>query len=118
MWLTYTWCVRTLSRTEDESIIVRFELISLVSESAVLAYMNVFLRSNIVSEYLLRKVVEDWCKKPGDGYLYFMFRPPWVKARTVDAYLALHPEERKYKTSRNAQLLGKNKAESNGEEKS
>ena len=26
----------------------------------------------------LRKVVEDWNVTPGDGHLYFTFRPPWV----------------------------------------
>ena len=50
--------------------------------------------NSTVGDYQLKKVVEDWCSKPGDGFIYFMFRPPWVKARLVDSYYTLHPEER------------------------
>lgn len=32
---------------------------------------------------------------PGDGFLYFALRPPWVKARpTADTFYVLHPEAR------------------------
>ena len=47
-----------------------------------------------INDYMLRKVVEDWCTKPGDGYLSFIFRPPWIHTRSSDSYYTLHPEER------------------------
>merc|ERR1712205_203011 len=59
--------------------------------------MNVFARSqHIVSKFQLRKVVEDWNVTPGDGHLYFTFRPPWVTSRVTDTFFALHPEQRAF----------------------
>ena len=70
----------------------------LESEAALLAYMNVFISSNyVVDKYKLIKVVEHWAERPGDNYIYFMFRPPWVRAAIIDTYLALHPEKRRFK---------------------
>ena len=56
-------------------------------------------------KYKLQKVVEDWHSQPGDGYLYYMFRPPWVRARATDTFFTLHPEERNYSTSLAATLV-------------
>ena len=55
-------------------------------------------------KYKLKKVVEDWHSRPGDGYLYYMFRPPWVRARATDTFFTLHPEERSFATSLAATL--------------
>ena len=33
---------------------------------------------------------------PGDGHLYYTFRPPWVTSRITDTFFALHPEQRVY----------------------
>ena len=47
--------------TDDEHVVVRFELSTLDSEPGLGAYMNVFARSHhVVSKFMLRKVVEDW----------------------------------------------------------
>ena len=33
---------------------------------------------------------------PHDGHLYFTFRPPWVKARIVETFYSIHPEQRTF----------------------
>ncbi len=40
--------------------------------------LNHFRSNATVQKYYLKKIVEDWNTIPGDGFLYFMFRPPWV----------------------------------------
>ena len=52
--------------------------------------------ADLASEYKLRRVVEDWAVQPGDGFLYFTLRPPWVHTATTDAFFTLHPEQRKH----------------------
>jgi len=65
----------SISPAHDENIV----------ENGLVAYMNVFCKTNRVpSKYGLHKVAEDWNAKPGDGGLYFAFRPPWVKNRSKD----------------------------------
>jgi len=87
--------------TDDEHVVVRFELSTLDSEPGLGAYMNVFSRSHhVVSKYMLRKVVEDWNVTPGDGHVYFTFRPPWVTSRITDTFFSLHPEQRAYQDPR------------------
>ena len=91
-WAEYPFLVCS---TDDEHVVVRFELATLDSEPGLGAYMNVFARSqHVVSKFQLRKVVEDWNVTPGDGHLYFTFRPPWVTSRVTDTFYALHPEQR------------------------
>lgn len=93
-WEDYTFSVLS---TEDDNIVFRFEIASLdaAAERGLLAYMNALATTNdLIHKYELQKVVEDWSAKPGDGFLYYMFRPPWVKSRSVDAYFTLHPEQR------------------------
>jgi len=93
-WAEYPFLVCS---TDDEHVVVRFELSTLDSEPGLGAYMNVFARSShVVSKFQLRKVVEDWNVTPGDGHLYFTFRPPWVTSRVTDTFFALHPEARTY----------------------
>ncbi len=38
------------------------------------------------------QVVEFWASRPGDGYVYYVLRPPWVAADKLDSFFALHPE--------------------------
>ena len=94
--------------TDDEHLVVRFELSTLDSEPGLVAYMNVFARSaHVISKYQLRKMVEDWNVTPGDGHLYFTFRPPWVTSTVTETYYALHPELRDFQHSRRAAASGK-----------
>lgn len=80
---------------EEEQWVIRFEMNTVDSEPGLVAYMNILLRCNdVVQKYKLTKVVEHWNVKPGDGFMYFTLRPPWVKSKPVDSYYALHPEER------------------------
>ena len=37
---------------------------------------------------------------PGDGHLYFTFRPPWVVCRPLDTFYSLHPEQRAFQDPR------------------
>ena len=68
--------------TEDDRIVVRFELESVDSERGLHAYMNVFAETgDVPTQYTLTRITEDWHSKPGDGYLYYMFRPPWSRVR-------------------------------------
>ena len=63
--------------------------------------MNIFARTNeVVAKYSLKKVVEDWNVTPGDGHLYFTFRPPWVASRVTDTFYALHPEQRVFQDAK------------------
>jgi hypothetical protein len=45
-----------------------------------------------VSEYGLCKLVELWHHSGSDGFLYYAFRPPWVKRKVDESYNILHPE--------------------------
>lgn len=84
--------------TDDEHVVVRFAMSTLEEEPGLIAYMNVLAASHmVVTDNRLRKVVEDWNVTPGDGFLYFTFRPPWVRASKLETYFALHPEEKVYK---------------------
>lgn len=59
------------------------------------AYMNVFARCNdLCIQYQLVKVIEFWGTDPGDGSLYYVLRPPWVKPNRLQTYFSLHPEEK------------------------
>lgn len=86
--------------TEDENLAVRFaEAAALECERALVAYMNVLACSHRVpSKYKLHKVAEDWNAKPGDGGLYFVFRPPWVKNNSREFILLVNSSERKQPT--------------------
>lgn len=94
-WSDYRFSVLA---TEEDTIVIRFDLKTIESEKGLVAYMNVMARSNmVVQKYCLKKVVEDWNTQPGDGYLHFMFQPPWVHTRAVNTYFTLHPETRQFK---------------------
>ncbi|CEG36379.1 uncharacterized protein PHALS_02467 [Plasmopara halstedii] len=72
-----------ITPTQDEHILVCFNDSSLRSTDEILAYMNVFCKTNRVAcKYGLCKATEDWNFKSSDGRLYFAFRPPWVKNRS------------------------------------
>jgi len=93
-WSDYPFVVCS---TEDEHIVVRFELSVLETAPGLQPYMNTFARGNfVVTKYMLKKVVEDWNVTPGDGMLYFTLRPPWVKSLLTDTFYTLHPEQRQF----------------------
>uniref|UniRef100_A0A7S1C302 Uncharacterized protein n=1 Tax=Bicosoecida sp. CB-2014 TaxID=1486930 RepID=A0A7S1C302_9STRA len=101
-WGDYIFSVMS---TEDDMIVVRFQADTVDSERGLHAYMNVLASTgDVVSKNKLTRVVEDWHAQPGDGFLYYMFRPPWVRARGTDAFFTLHPEERAFSTSLAATL--------------
>jgi|TARA_B100000795_G_scaffold260079_1_gene235593 hypothetical protein len=61
--------------TEDDHVAVRFLIEDVRSPRGLAAYMNVLAgTSHIVAKYQLSKVVEDWNSRPGDNYLYYLFR--------------------------------------------
>lgn len=88
--------------TEDENLAVRFtEAATIECERALVAYMNVLARSHRVpSKYKLQKVAEDWNAKPGDGGLYFVFRPPWVRNNSREFILLVSNNDRKQQQSK------------------
>lgn len=91
-WADYTFEVLS---TEDDLIVVRFDLTDLDGEKGIHAYMNVLAAtSSVCNDNRLVRITEDWHSKPGDGFLYYMFRPPWVKTRTTDAFFTMYPEQR------------------------
>jgi hypothetical protein len=93
-WSDYPFVVCS---TEDEHIVVRFELSVLETAPGLQPYMNAFARGNfVVTKYMLKKVVEDWNVTPGDGMLYFTLRPPWIKSLLTDTFYTLHPEQRQF----------------------
>jgi hypothetical protein len=102
-WSDYSFDVLA---TEDDNVAVRFDLTTVDSEKGLLAYMNVLAHNNhVVQKYLLKKVIEDWDTKPGDGFLYFMFRPPWVQSRAVDSYHVLHPQDRGFSSTDGGDMM-------------
>lgn len=66
------------------------------------------LLAAVVSEYHLTKLAELWNHTADDGYIYFGFRPPWVRRRAEESFLALHPE-----LAAPAKLLTANAADAN-----
>jgi hypothetical protein len=60
-------------------------------------------RAAIVSENKLSKVVELWNHRPGDGSLYFCYKPVHVKRAASEVFFTLHPEHRSFQTLRAAQ---------------
>jgi hypothetical protein len=48
--------------------------------------------SEVVSEYALSKLVELWNHSGSDGFLYYAFRPPWVRRTAQESFFVLHPE--------------------------
>eukprot|EP00873_Tetraselmis_striata_P005526 jgi/Tetstr1/425790/TSEL_001573.t1 len=85
---------------EEELWVVRMVLDDGVdSVMGLEAYMNTFLRTNkLIQEYKLTKVVEHWSVQPGDGCVYYTFRPPWVAHNKLESFFTLHPEERNLRT--------------------
>lgn len=63
------------------------------------------VRISLVLLSLLLQIVENWGAKPGDGYIYFTVKPPWVHHDQVESFFTLHPEERSFKTIQAFKLL-------------
>ena len=82
------------SDTEDDRIVVRFDLESVDSGGSharlgLHAYMNVLTETgDIPTRFGLVRVTEDWHSTPADGFLYYMWRAPWTRPRPTDPYLA------------------------------
>ena len=51
------------------------------------------------------QVVEFWNTTPGDGYIYFVVRPPWVRPDRINSFFTIHPEERDWHTSHAVQEI-------------
>eukprot|EP00164_Ancoracysta_twista_P003356 GFYU01004483.1.p1 GENE.GFYU01004483.1~~GFYU01004483.1.p1 ORF type:complete len:364 (-),score=97.16 GFYU01004483.1:109-1200(-) len=89
----------TISVTEQELLEIKMKKSTIESMLGITTYMNVLARTNpTIQQHKFKKVVEQWNVDKGDGlgYLYFAFRPPWVKANNVETFYALHPEEKIY----------------------
>jgi hypothetical protein len=85
-------------RDEEDLIILEFELASLDSVKGLLAYMNMLEHTNeTISSHGLSKVVELWNHEPGDGSVYYAFKPPWVKRAATDSYYVLHPDRKNFR---------------------
>lgn len=55
-------------------------------------------------------MVEFWHSQPGDGCLYYVVRPPWVKPARIETFFTLHPEERDWRTSFPVQQMAQERA--------
>lgn len=86
----------SIFENETDCWVIRIALDEAVdSEAGLTSYMNVFARcSDLAVSYQLAKVVEFWGTLPGDGAVYYVLRPPWVKPDRLASYYALHPEEK------------------------
>ena len=81
--------------TEDDQIAIRFDIDTVESERGLKAYMNVLAATNdSVQRFQLQRVIEDWGTKPGDGWLYYIMKPPWCRAKSIDTFFALNPDSR------------------------
>lgn len=101
----------TIFENDHDCWVVRIPLDKVDSEQGLLAYMNVFIRCNeLVNSYKIHKVVDFWGTTPGDGSMYFVFRPPWVKPDRIATYYALFPEEKNWQTTAAVQDLDRTRS--------
>jgi len=49
--------------------------------------------------YMHVQAVDLWHTQPEDGHVYYVLRPPWVSTNKLQAFYALFPEEKDWKTS-------------------
>mmetsp|Transcript_24206 Transcript_24206/g.52899 ORF Transcript_24206/g.52899 Transcript_24206/m.52899 type:complete len:391 (+) Transcript_24206:390-1562(+) len=118
-WIVKDWegAAVEIFENEEDCWVVRVALSSIDSEAGLMAYMNVFIRCNeLINKYQLTKVVEFWGTTPDDGFVYFVMRPPWVRADRVQAFFALFPEERDWRTTQAAQDLQRTRPAREAEE--
>lgn len=72
----------TVFTTEEDLIVVYFNLKAIKNPDGIKSYMNVFaLRNDAVCSYDLRKVTEGWGTHTEDNHLMFALRPPWVRTK-------------------------------------
>ncbi|KAG5182221.1 hypothetical protein JKP88DRAFT_164785 [Tribonema minus] len=66
--------------TEDDMIVARFAASDVRSAPALRSYMNSLARApgELGQDFGLHVMLDDWNRRPGDGFIYFMLRPPWV----------------------------------------
>lgn len=74
-------CSFQVTTTADDHVAVCFDIMSLDGQlSGLRAFMNTLEASHPdIRRFDLRKSGKEWNKVPGDGNVYFLFRPPWVK---------------------------------------
>ncbi len=85
--------------TEDDLICIRFNRETVESGRGLKAYMNVLAASNpSIQKFQLQRVIEDWGTIPGDGWIYYMLKPPWCRTKQVDTFFALNPSGREVKS--------------------
>ncbi len=93
-------CDITLFENDDDCWVVRIPLAGVDSEQGLLAYMNVLIRCNeLVTKYQVQKVPEFWGTAPGDGAMYFVMRPPWVRPDRIASFYTIFPEEKDWRTT-------------------
>lgn len=85
-------------------VVMRVVVVVVVVRSRVTLRMMVWCRwmtgEVVMPLFPAIQVVEDWNVTPGDGHLYFTFRPPWVSVRVTDTFFSLHPEQRVFQDPR------------------
>eukprot|EP00798_Chlamydomonas_sp_ICE-L_P026089 gene26089-11797_t len=69
---------------DQDCWVIRCNVASVDSVDGLKAYMNVFIRCNEL-------VVEFWNVAPGDGNIYYVVRPPWVRSDKLTAFFSLFP---------------------------
>lgn len=88
-------CAVDVYADDDDYIVIEFGLHTIINVKGLKAYMGTICNVNpIISEFGLRKVPEIWNHAPGNGCVYFAFRPHWVARSSVHSYYTLHPDEK------------------------
>lgn len=77
----------TVMLSDDEQICVRFVVDQIDSEDGLKAYMNtLILKSDRLNQYNLHRDITKWGINGGDGYIYYLIRPPWICNQPSNAY--------------------------------
>jgi len=85
----------------ESLVILKFDLSTLDHPEGLQAYLSVTASSNpLILDNRLTKIVELWNHDPGDGCLYFAFKPPFVKRPPLESFYTIHPEHKSYQTLR------------------
>eukprot|EP00906_Rhabdomonas_costata_P005536 RCo008272 len=74
----------TVFTTEEDLIVIYFNLALMKSVAGIQAYMNVLeARNEVIRGYQLQKVTSGWGLQTEDNHMMFTFRPPWVRAAAL-----------------------------------
>lgn len=86
----------------DDIIILEFDSSTVDNPKGLQAYMNMLTKSSpIISEHILSKVVELW-SHTADSHIYYAYKPPWVHRAATEPYYILHPDQRKFRLTKQA----------------